>query len=66
MLFTIITVTLNSEQSIQKTLNSINKQSYKNFQYIIIDGGSTDSTIKIIKKKMKIKYILISEKDNGI
>ena len=66
MLFTIITVTLNSEQSIQKTINSINKQSYKNFQYIIIDGGSTDSTIKIIKKKMKRKYILISEKDNGI
>ena len=58
MLFTIITVTLNSEQSIQKTLNSINKQSYKNFQYIIIDGGSTDSTIKIIKKKNEKKIYI--------
>ena len=66
MLFTIITVTLNSEKSIQKTINSINKQTFKNFEYIIIDGGSSDETIKVIKKIIKKKYKLISEKDSGI
>ena len=65
MIFTLITVTLNSQKTILKTINSINNQTYKEFEYIIIDGGSSDETLEIIKKNLKKKYILISEKDKG-
>ena len=66
MMFTLITVTLNSQKTILKTINSINNQTYQEFEYIIIDGGSSDETLQIIKKNLKKNYILISEKDKGI
>ncbi len=66
MLISIITITLNAEKTILKTIRSINNQSFKNFEYIIIDGASTDQTINIIKKNLKKKYKIIVEKDNGI
>ena len=50
MMITIITVTLNSQKTILKTINSINNQTYQEFEYIIIDGGSSDETLEIIKK----------------
>jgi glycosyltransferase involved in cell wall biosynthesis len=50
MKITIITVCLNSEKTIAFTLNSILKQTYKNIEHILVDGGSTDSTLKIIKE----------------
>jgi glycosyltransferase involved in cell wall biosynthesis len=50
MKFSIITVCLNSEKTIYYTLNSILNQTYKNIEHIIIDGGSTDRTLDIIKK----------------
>lgn len=62
----IVTVCLNSEKSILKTINSINSQIFKNFEYIIIDGKSSDRTLELIKKNIKIPYKIISEKDNGI
>lgn len=49
MKFSIITVCLNSEKTIRYTLNSILNQTYKNIEHIIIDGGSTDTTLEIIK-----------------
>ena len=49
MKFSIITVCLNSEKTILYTLNSILNQTYKNIEHIIIDGGSTDRTVEIIK-----------------
>ena len=55
MIFTLITVTLNSQKTILKTINSINNQTYKEFEYIIIDGGSSDETLEIIKKKFEKK-----------
>jgi glycosyltransferase involved in cell wall biosynthesis len=62
----IITVVLNAEKTIERTIKSIISQSYTNYEIIIIDGGSTDGTIDIIKKyKKKISY-WISEKDQGI
>ena len=62
----IITVTKNSEKYLEKNILSIDKQKYKNYEHIIIDGQSTDKTIDIINKnKNKIKYF-ISEKDNGL
>ena len=65
-LISIITVVYNNVSHLQKTLNSIYKQKYNNYELIIIDGGSNDGTLKIIKKNShKIDY-WISEKDKGI
>ena len=63
--FSIITVVKNDEKNILKTLNSVKRQTSKNFEYIIIDGDSNDKTLGILKRN-KIFNILISEKDNGI
>ena len=62
----IITVSFNAEEVLERTILSIINQSYTNYEYIIIDGASTDSTTKIIEKyKIKIhKYL--SEPDEGI
>lgn len=66
MKISIITVTYNSAASIEQTMRSVLDQSYKNIEYIIIDGGSTDQTLDIISKyKAQLGYF-ISEKDNGI
>lgn len=68
-LISIITVCFNSEKTITKTIESVLNQSYKNIEYIIIDGASTDSTLDIIKNyesKFNGKMKFISEKDQGI
>ena len=65
-MISIITVVFNGEKYLEQTIKSIIDQTYKNFEYIIIDGGSTDGTLEIIKKyEDKISY-WISEKDKGI
>ena len=62
----IITVTKNSENFLEECILSLDKQSYRNYEHIIIDGCSTDNTINIIKKyKNKIAY-WVSEKDEGL
>ncbi len=59
MKFSIITPTLNSEKSIAYTLNSVFNQAYKNYEHIIVDGGSKDRTLEIVKKhKIKNKIII--------
>ena len=68
-LFSIITVSYNSQQTITKTIDSVLNQTCKDFEYIIIDGNSSDNTISIIKsyeKKFGNKLRWISEKDKGI
>ena len=45
---TILTATLNSEKTLEQTISSVVAQDYKDIEYIIIDGNSTDNTIKII------------------
>ena len=66
MKVSIITVTYNSEKYLKQTIISVFEQNYKNIEYIIIDGGSTDGTIDIINKyKTNINYF-ISESDKGI
>ena len=65
-LVTVITVVFNNKKYLEETIKSVLNQSYQNIEYIIIDGGSNDGTLKIIKKfDKKINY-WISEKDNGI
>ena len=66
MKISIITVTLNSEITISDTLNSILSQNYKNIEHIIVDGGSSDNTLSILKKyPFKNKKIYI-KKNFGI
>ncbi|MBP9070360.1 MAG: glycosyltransferase [Bacteroidia bacterium] len=66
MKISIITATYNSEAFLEQTINSILQQTYKDIEYIIVDGNSTDGTISIINKyKDKLSHF-ISEKDEGI
>ena len=65
-LISIITVVKNGENVIEKCIKSVLNQNYKNIEYIIIDGNSSDGTISIINKyKDKISTVL-SENDSGI
>lgn len=67
MRITIITVTKNAEATIIDCLKSVNNQTYATLEHIIIDGNSTDNTLKIIENFPKNKaYQIISEKDLGI
>jgi glycosyltransferase involved in cell wall biosynthesis len=63
--FSIITVTKNSEKYLEKNLLSVQNQTLKNFEHIIVDGNSKDKT-KLILKKHKTKLKIISENDDGL
>lgn len=65
-LISIITVVYNGEKYLEETIQSVINQTYDNVEYIIIDGGSTDGTLNIIRKYEHIIDYWISEKDNGI
>ena len=62
----IITVTKNSDKFLQETINSLSKQTYQNFEHIIVDGGSTDQTLDVIKKNVHHIKKWISEPDHGL
>ena len=61
----IITVTKNSEKFLLENIKSVKFQNYKNYEHIIVDGNSTDRTIKIIKSNKKIKFIK-NKNDKGL
>ncbi|ULQ52406.1 glycosyltransferase family 2 protein [Flavihumibacter fluvii] len=61
----IITASYNSASTIRDTLISVGRQTFTNYEHLIIDGGSTDSTIDIVAKYPHVAKV-ISEKDNGI
>ena len=65
MIVTIITVVKNDYKNIEKTINSVNCQTYRNIEYIVIDGKSKDSTYSILKKQKKISKIYC-EKDKNL
>jgi len=65
-LISVITVTYNAVHTIEATIRSIVSQSFKDFEFIIIDGGSSDGTLDIIDKyKPELSYV-VSEVDKGI
>ena len=65
-LVTVITVVFNGAATIEDTICSVMEQTYNNFEYIIIDGGSSDATLDIIRKYEAIIDYWVSEKDAGI
>jgi len=65
-LITVITVVLNAEKVLSETIESVINQTYPNVEYIIIDGGSKDGTLEIIKKYEDYIDYWVSEPDNGI
>ena len=69
MRISIITATYNSASTVADTFESVLKQTYKDIDYFVIDGGSTDGTIDIIKEYEAVfggRMHYISEKDRGI
>ena len=65
-LFSIITVTFNAEKVITPTLNSIKEQDFHDFEHLIVDGASSDNTIKIATKSVIQQMRIISEPDKGL
>ena len=65
MKVSIITATYNSEEFIISNLNSVNSQTYENYEHIIVDNKSKDKTLEIVKKNGK-RLKIISERDDGI
>ena len=59
--FSIITVTYNAEKVLEDTIQSVITQSYKNVEYIIVDGGSKDGTLSIIEKYRQHIAHLVSQ-----
>lgn len=64
--FSIITVVLNAKIDLLSTINSLKQQDYKNFEYIVIDGGSTDGTLEVINNNLDNINKWKCEKDLGI
>ena len=64
--FSIITVTYNAETTIEVTLQSVQQQTYRQIEHIIVDGGSKDRTLSIIEKYKDSYLHVISEPDKGL
>ena len=66
MLISVITVLFNDKANFEKTLKSIASQTFKNIEFIVIDGGSTDGTVDLIKRNEHLISYWISEPDKGL
>ncbi len=64
--FTIITINKNNLEGLKKTFYSVINQTYKNFQLVIVDGGSTDGSYDFIKRQSSLIDCIIHESDSGI
>jgi glycosyltransferase involved in cell wall biosynthesis len=65
-LISIITVSYNAVSTIEETILSVINQDFESYEYIIVDGGSTDGTIEVIKKYQDKISLWVSEPDKGI
>lgn len=66
MKISIITVCYNSAKTIEKTFKSVQIQTYKNIEYIVVDGGSKDGTLDILKRYKEVISKSVSEPDKGL
>lgn len=66
MEFSIITVNYNNKEGLKKTIESVEGLSSNNYEFIIIDGGSTDGSVNVIKEHQSSISFWVSEKDDGI
>jgi glycosyltransferase involved in cell wall biosynthesis len=66
MKYTIITINYNNKDGLRQTIKSVIEQSFKGFEFIIIDGGSTDGSLDVLKEYNKKITYWISEPDNGV
>ena len=64
--FSIITVTYNAASVIEPTLQSIVAQTYRNFEFLLIDGGSSDGTVEKVRNSAVEIACLVSERDKGL
>ena len=64
-LISVVTPSFQQGEFIEKTIRSVILQKYPNLEYIIIDGGSTDSTVEVIEKYSESISFWVSEKDDG-
>ena len=64
--FAIITVTFNAAGTIERTLQSVDSQSFTDYEHIIVDGASTDDTLKIVGLHGNPARRVISEPDKGL
>lgn len=64
--FSLITVTYNAEAVLEDTIQSIVTQTYKNIEYLIIDGGSQDGTLSIVNRYREHIHAVVSEPDKGL
>ena len=65
-LFSIVTVNLNNAQGLEKTIQSVIAQQYEDYEFVVVDGGSTDGSVDIIKKYQHKITDWISEQDGGV
>jgi glycosyltransferase involved in cell wall biosynthesis len=65
-LVSVLTTVKNGAKSISSTIDSVINQNYLNIEYIVIDGGSTDNTVAVIKETVNSRVQVISEIDNGV
>jgi glycosyltransferase involved in cell wall biosynthesis len=63
---TVVTIVFNCEKYIAKCMDSVLEQDYKNLEYIIIDGKSTDGTLGVVASRDTARFKLVSEKDQGL
>ena len=66
MKISIITVCYNSAKTIEKTFQSVQSQTYNNIEYIVVDGGSKDTTLDIVEKYKDLVSKSVSEPDKGL
>ena len=65
MIFSIVMPTMNSEEYLLETINSIQRQSYTNIELVVIDKNSSDKTLEIIRNSKINKLIIIPQTDNS-